>query len=347
MSEEQKPFRQRVADGLKAAKAVASRAVQAAKDAAQGDLFGKFKSGSTEIDFQIDLSQETVWATYEQMAALFGTQPQAIVKHVANVYAAGELDRETTSSKLELVRTEGDRQVRAAIEHFNLDMILSVGYRVSGPKATEFRKWASHILKNYIVDGYALNGKRLAGDPAALFKLAQEVRALRNSEKSRYEQVREAFKLCSLDYDKDAPEAQKFFAQSQDMFHYAVSEATAAQIVYHRCDASKPAMGMLSLGNKAPTFADGCIAKNYLTSDELRAMEILGEQWLLYAEGMAQRGKQVSMARLLAKLQEIVAVNEFSVFPGYDGKITRAKANERVREQLSIFKAALPKPKAA
>lgn len=276
---DKKPLGQRILDKARSFKTTVT-------DFVQYDLFGKFKVGTTEIAFPVDVTGDTVWATYEQMATLFGVQSPAVIKQVNALYAAGELDREATASKMEVVQNEGGRQVRRIIEHFNLDVILAVGYKISGPRAAEFRKWASQILKNYIVEGYALNGKRLAGDPAALFKLAQEVRSLRQSEKSRYEQVREAFKLCALDYDKDASEARTFYAQCQDMFHYAVSEATAAQIVYRRCDASKPNLGMLSLGNKAPTFQDARVAKFYLTGEELRAMEILGEQWLLYGDGI-------------------------------------------------------------
>lgn len=336
MSETKKPLGQRIIDKARTLTAKIT-------DFVQYDLFGKFKVGTTEIAFPIDVERDTVWATYEQMAALFGVDRTVIVKHVKTVLAEGGVEAAATCAKIAQVRTEGARTVTRDVDHFNLDMILAVGFKVGGPRAIEFRKWAAGILKNYLVEGYALNGRRLANDPAALFKLAQEVRALRQSEKSRYEQVREAFKLCALDYDKDSPEARTFYAQCQDMFHYAVSEATAAQIVYHRCDASKPNLGMLSLGNKAPTFADARIAKYYLTGEELRAMEILGEQWLLYAEGMAQRQKQVSMARLLAKLQEIIAVNEYSTFPGYDGKITRPMADAHVKAQLAQFKALPPR----
>lgn len=342
MTDDKKPFRQRIADGLASAK---KKLVQAAEAVAQFDLFGKYKADGKDIDLPIDITTETVWATYEQMATVFGVGPQAIVKHVQNVYDAGELDRQATSSKMELVRMEGGRTVRRTVDHFNLDMILAVGYRVSGPKANEFRKWASQILKNYLVDGYALNGKRLNNDPAALLRLAQEVRAIRTSEKNLYPQVRETFVLCSLDYDKDSPVARQFFAQSQDRFHFAASEQTAAQIVHARCDSSKPNLGMTTVGNRAPTFEDARIAKNYLAADELRAMEILGEQWLLYAEGMAQRGKTVSMTRLLNKLDELIAVNEYPTFPGYGGNVTRPIADAHVRRELAIYRG-LPRPSA-
>lgn len=257
-----------------------------------------------------------------------------------------ELDQEGTLSKLETVRTEGGREVRRNVDHYNLDMILAVGYRVSGKRAAEFRKWATGVLKGYIEEGYAINGARLRNDPQALQKLAQEVRAIRTSEKALYQKVRDTFAACAIDYDPQSDDARKFFAYSQDAFHYAVAEHTAAQIIVARADGTKPNMGMVALGNKAPTLADAKIAKNYMTKDELRSLELLGEAWLLYAEGISHRNIQVSMQRLLNKINELIEANDYTVFPGYSGiRINRSHADDHARRQLDVFrKAALPKP---
>jgi len=318
----------------------AAAAVNLVKGIVQFDVLASFRPGDgSEINFPVDLESETVWATYDQMAVLFGTQPPNIIKHVANIYAEGEVAKEGTTSKMEVVRLEGGRQVKRSVDHFNLDVILAVGYRVSGKKAAEFRKWASSILKGYIQEGYALNGKRLNADPAALLKLAQEVRAIRTSEKNLYTQVREAFVQCSIDYDKDDPAARTFFATSQDTFHFAASEQTAIQIIMSRADAKKPNMGLVALGNRSPTAADVTVAKNYCSPDELRKMELIGEAWLLYAEGMALQGKQVSMARLLEKLRSLVQQYEFPVFPGYSGSgPRRLDADKFAKAQLELFK---------
>ncbi|WP_181174488.1 RhuM family protein [Mesorhizobium sp. B2-3-10] len=332
---------QKVRDG-------AAKAVEIVKGAVQFDAFARFKSGNNEIDFPIDFDADTVWATYDQMAALFGTQTPAIIKHVSNVYAEGEVSKDGTTSKMEVVRREGVRDVRRTLEHFNLDVILAVGYRVSGKRATEFRKWASTVLKGFIQDGYALNGKRLNSDPAALLKLAREVRAIRTSEKNLYTQVRETFAECSIDYDKDDPAARRFFSTSQDTFHFAAAEQTAVQIIMSRADARKPNMGLTALGNRTPTAADVTVAKNYCSPDELRKMELIGEAWLLYAEGMAIQGKQVSMLRLLEKLKELVAQYEFPVFPGYTGVgPRRPDADKFAKGQLELFRKTgkqLPRP---
>jgi hypothetical protein len=304
------------------------------------DAIARFKpDDGGEIDFGIDFAGDTVWATYDQMADLFGVQSPAVIKHVANIYESGELERDATASKLEVVRMEGSRQVKREIEHFNLDMVLAVGYRVNSKRATAFRKWASTVLKGYIEDGYALNGKRLDNDPAALLKLAQTVRSIRTSEKNLYSQVRETFAQCAIDYDKDDPTARTFFASSQDVFHYAASQKTAVEIIIDRADATRPNMGLTTVGNKMPTAADVIVAKNYCSPDELRKMELIGETWLLFAEGMAMQGKQVSMQRLLEKLTELVAAHEFPVFPGYQrGGPRRDVANEHAKTQLQLFK---------
>jgi hypothetical protein len=327
-------------DRIKSAVSVVKKAVI---EAAQFDFFARFQAADVSeksIDFSIDMGRDTVWATQNQMAELFGVDQSVVSKHIANIFDQDELpDDDSTHAKFALVQKEGAREVSRQISHYNLDVILTVGYRVSGSRAAEFRKWANSVLKGYIEDGYALNGARLKSDPAALQKLAAEVRAIRTSEKQLYEQVRETFKVCSIDYDGQSEEARQFFAQSQDRFHYAVSEHTAAQIILERADGKKPNMGMIALGNEAPTLANAKVAKNYMTGDELRAMELLGEQWLLYAESMALRQKAVSMDRLVTKLDELVNVMEYSVFPGYKGlKGKRPAADDHARRELELFR---------
>jgi len=321
----------------------AEKVVKVIKDSAQLDFFARFKSGDKEnetIDFPIDMGRDTVWATQEQMADLFGVDQSVVSRHIKNIFENKELDLDdSTHAKFALVRFEGGREVSQAISHYNLDVILTVGYRVSGSRASEFRKWANGVLKGYIEDGYALNGSRLQSDPAALQKLAAEVRALRTSEKQIYEQVREAFKLCALDYDSKSDEARKFYAHTQDRFHYAVSEHTAAQIILERADHTKSNMGMIALGNEEPTYQAAKVAKNYMTSEELRAMELLGEQWLLYAESMALREKAVSMERLTKKLDALVEVMEYSTFPGYkEIKGTRTDADAHAKKEFDAYK---------
>jgi hypothetical protein len=298
------------------------------------DALANYKVGSAEVALPIDFERETVWATQDQIAALFQRDKSVIAKHIKTVLA-DELDENSVMAKFATTGSDGKTY---QVMHYNLDVVLSVGYRVSSPAATEFRKWASSVLKGYIQDGYALNGKRLNSDPTALLKLAQEVRAIRTSEKNLYTQVRETFAQCSIDYDKDDPAARKFFADSQNVFHFAASELTASQILLNRADASKPNMGLVGLGNQKPTAKDVTVAKNYCTPEELRKMELIGESWLLYAEGMAMQGKQVSMQRLLDKLTDLVEMHEFPVFPGYKGIPQKATADAHAKAQYELFK---------
>lgn len=304
------------------------------------DALANYKVGATEVALPIDLEQETVWATQAQMSEMFEVSKQNISLHLKNMFSNGELEEDSVVKESLITAADG-KSYKTTI--YNLDAILAVGFKVNGSKAIAFRKWASTVLKGYIQDGYALNGKRLNSDPAALLNLAREVRAIRTSEMNLYTQVRETFAQCSIDYDKDDPAARKFFADSQNVFHFAASELTASQILLIRADATKPNMGLVGLGNQKPTAKDVTVAKNYCTPEELRKMELIGESWLLYAEGMAMQGKQVSMQRLLDKLTDLVEMHEFPVFPGYKGIPQKATADAHAKAQYELFKTASTK----
>jgi hypothetical protein len=332
MMAQKKPVLQRFKDGVR-------NVVDTVKTSLGFDLTARFEADGDQIEFPIDMEGDTVWATQAQIGALFGVNQPVVAKHIANIYAEGELDREGTYSRMELVREEGERTVARKVDHYNLDLILAVGYRVSGKKATAFRKWASHVLKGYIQDGYALDGRRLDKDPAALLSLAQEVRAIRTSEKNLYAQVREVFAVAAIDYDKDSDAARKFFSEAQDTMHYAATEKTASEILVERSDASKPNMGLVALGNRRATKAEAMIAKNYCPPEELRRMQLIGEAFLLYVEGLAEREKQVSMVRLLEKFKAMVGFYDYPVFPGYAYKRPTAKqAQDYVAKQYELFK---------
>lgn len=329
-----KPIAQRMKDSVKIA-------IDSVKASFGFDITAKFQDheDNVEITIPIDFEGDTIWATQPQMAELFGVNQPVIAKHILSIYAEDELSKDATHSKMELVQSEGEREVKRSISHYNLDVVLAVGYRVSGKRATAFRKWASSVLKGYIVEGYALNGDRLNTDPSALLKLAQDVRAIRTSEKNLYSQVREVFAACAIDYDSGSAEARKFFATCQDVCHWAASEKTATDIIVERADATKPNMGLTALGNLAPKAADVTIAKNYCSPQELRKMELIAESFLLYAEAMAEQEKQVSMARLLDRFTALVGFYEYPVFEGYSReRPTRAKADKFAKEQYQMFK---------
>lgn len=277
----------------------------------------RFNSENAAIDFNVDWSHETVWGTQQQIADAFGIDRSVVTKHVANIYDDGELDREATSAKIALLRLEGGRQVSREVDHYNLDVILSVGYRVSSVKATAFRKWATQTLKSYIVDGFALNEARLRDDPNSLRDLAARVRALRSEEINIYEAVRDCFKMAASDYDKDSDKVRSFYARLQDKFLFAITGKTASELILERADCGKANMGVMATKGSFPTKAEAKVGKNYLLSDELYVLHILCEQFLLYAESKAIRGQSMTMQELDAKLDGLLATNEYPVFSGY------------------------------
>jgi len=277
-------------------------------------------------DLTLDPTNETVWSTEQQMASLFGVGVPAISKHITNIYAEGELAPQGTFSKMEIVRMEGSRPVKRLIDHYNLDVILSVGYRVSSQKATAFRRWATQTLKDYIVQGFAINEGRLRDDPHALRELAAKVRALRAEEVNVYKAVRDVFAFASSDYSKDAPQIGLFFAKLQDKFTYAITGQLSSQILLDRANHLLRDMGLTSMSGSRPSHADVQRAKNYLDKEELYALHILCEQFLLFIESAALRGQQLTMLGLSEKFDDLLRLIGHPVFTEYrDALADRAK----------------------
>lgn len=294
----------------------------------------RFQSGDHEITFNLDLTAETVWATQHQIADLFGVDRSAIVKHLQNIFAEGELSENSVCAKMAQTATDGKTY---QVLHYNLDAILSVGYRVSSAKATKFRQWASSTLKSYIVDGFVLNEARLQNDPASLKKLAAKVRELRSSEKSMFAAVRDVFKIASIDYDVGSSRARSFYAKLTDKFHYAVTQRTAAQTILDRADHKKDNMGLVTMAGDRPTKQDVTVGKNYLEGDELSVLQMLCEQFLLFAESKAMRGQPLTMAEMSNKLDRLLEANDYPVFLGYDGGYLKPKALQHAERELILY----------
>lgn len=267
-----------------------------------------------EVDLGLDPIHETMWASIEQMAQLFGRAPNTINEHIRNVFRDGELDEASVARKFRVTAKDGKNY---SILHYNLDIIISVGYRVSSKEATKFRQWATGILKAYITEGYALNESRLSDDPNSLRQLAAQIRRLRSSEKNIYQSVRDCFKISSIDYDSRARDTKSFYAKLQDKFTYAITESTSAEIVLKRADGMKDFMGLTSTKSGTPTKQDAGIGKNYLNPDELYASHILCEQFLLYAESRAIAGQELTMTQLNRKFDELLEVQGYPVFKEY------------------------------
>ncbi len=327
-----KGFGQRIGDKFKT---IAARTLRGAADFIEGPR-ASFEATSTAVDLQIDLTHETIWATQQQIAELFERDKRTISEHLKNLFIEKELDEEAVVRKF---RTTGADGKTYDLLHYNLDAILAIGYRVSSPKATRFRQWATKTLRSYIVDGYVLNEERLRKDSDALQELAEKVRALRTEEVNLYKRVRDCFKLSASDYDGSSAEARSFYAVLQDKFLYAACETTAAEIVLTRADANKPKMGMTSFDGARPTLQDAKTGKNYLSPEELRFLQIVADAFLLFAEGKAMMGKKLVMAELLSKMDRLLEFHEMPVFPGYGKDYLRPKADAHAEKQLKLFQA--------
>lgn len=298
-----------------------------------------FDLAGPPIEFQFDVGAETIWATQQQIADLFGVERSVITKHIQNVLSENELeDGPATCAKIAHVRFEGSREVTREVEHYSLDMILAVGYRVSGKKATQFRQWATSKLGAYLRDGYILNERRLRDDPEALQSLAEKVRALRSEEKHVFARVRDAFVLTASDYDPQSDEARHFFMSLQEKFTYAAAECTSAELILARADGTKDLMGMSSFLGAKLTKKDTTVGKNYLLERELKYLHLVSEAFLVFLEGKAMKGKKITMAELAAKMDKILEFNEMPVFPGYTQGYLRNKADAYAHKQYELFK---------
>lgn len=307
-----------------------------------------FREDNLDIEFNFDAGHDTIWASQAQMAELFGKDRDTIAEHIQNIFKSGELIEEAVTRKFPVTASDGKTY---ETKHYNLDVILSVGYRVSSAKATKFRQWATKTLKGYIVDGYAINERRMQEDPKALRGLAARVRELRSNEKQIYQAVRDCFAEVSTDYDGASNEARKFYAKLQDKFLWAVTEKTAAQIVLERADGTKPCMGITVNLDHMPKLGEAQVGKNYLQADELYTLHLLCEQFLLFAESKAIRGQTLTMAQMSAKFNELLETADYPVFPGYTDTL-REKANNHATQELELFRqmvrqGELPKPGAA
>jgi hypothetical protein len=250
---------------------------------------------NTEGNIKIDvrLEDETVWLTQDQMAALFGKARTTITEHIANVYEEGELEQIRTCRKFRQVRQEGIREVERDIDHYNLDVIISVGYRVKSIQGTQFRIWATQRLREYIVKGFTLNDERFkSGNSMNYFSELQElIREIRISERFFYQKIKDIYKT-SIDYNPNDEKTILFFKVVQNKLLWAISQQTAAELIYRRVDASLPLLGMQSFDKKTAASikkADVSIAKNYLAENEIKLLGLLVEQYLAFADTMAQQ----------------------------------------------------------
>lgn len=306
--------------------------------------FLMYTSKEENISVNVVVKNETIWLTQKAMAELFGVGIPAISKHLKNIFDEGELDRFSTISILEIVQKEGNRNIKRDTEFFNLDAIISVGYRVNSQKATKFRIWATGVLKEYMIKGFTLDDERLK-QGKTLFgqdyfrELLERVRSIRASERRIWQQITDIFAECSIDYNKDDQITKDFYAMVQNKFHYAISGKTAAEIVYESADSKKENMGLMTWKNSPKgriLKSDVSIAKNYLDEKSIKKLERAITGYFDYIEDIIERENTFTM-------QEFAhSVNEFLAFRRYDilqnkGKISHAKAKEKAESEYDIF----------
>jgi hypothetical protein len=297
----------------------------------------KFSTGDKEVALRFDGGGQVIWASTKEIAEIFGVDSTVILKHIQNIYSDEELVEKATTAKFAVVRFEGARQVTREVTHYNLDVILSVGYRVNAKQATSFRKWATQTLKAYLDQGYVINEQALRESPDKLNQLAAQVRALRSEEKQVYAKVRECFKISSSDYDPSSPQVKLFYALLQDKFHHAVTGLTASKLIMDRADFRSENMGLQSMKGDQPTIEDAKSGKNYLKPEELYRLHLLSEQFLLYAESTALAKKQMTMQSLHGQLDRLLTLNDYPVFDGYKDYI-KDQAIQHAKIEYGLFR---------
>jgi hypothetical protein len=294
--------------------------------------------GNIKID--VRLEEETVWLTQDQIATLFGKGRSTIVEHLSNVYEEGELEQNRTCRKFRQVRLEGTREVKREIDHYNLDVIISVGYRVKSPQGTLFRIWATQRLKEYIIKGFALNDERFkSGNSMNYFNELQErLREIRISERFFYQKIKDIY-TTSIDYDAKDEKTIEFFKVVQNKLLWAISRQTAAELIYRRVDASLPLLGMQSFDKKNTLAVKRTvvgIAKNFLKEEELKLLGLLVEQYLAFAETMAQQRTPMYMADWIKRLDDLLQLNGRELL-SHAGKISHEKAIKKSGEEFEKY----------
>lgn len=295
------------------------------------------EDGTARIDVRFD--GDTVWLTQAQLVELFDSSKANISEHISNIVAEGELDEGRTVRDFRTVRREGSRDVRRTLTHYNLDMIISVGYRVHSRTATAFRIWATRQLREFIVKGFVLDDERLKNpdQPFDYFdELLQRIQDIRTAERRFYQKITDVY-ATSIDYDSDAEITQTFFATVQNKLHWAITGQTAAEVVRQRADATKPNMGLTSWRGARIKKSDISIAKNYYTEDELRALNNLVEQYLVFAEGQARRRLPMRMADWATKLDGFLTLNDRDILTSA-GTVSHALAVEHATTEFQRFK---------
>ena len=291
--------------------------------------------GQTNIEVKIE--DDTVWLTQQQMSELFQTSRTNVVEHIKHIYEEGELDEISTCRNFRQVRKEGNREVTRQIPHYNLDMIISLGYRIKSVIATRFRQWATQRLKEYMIKGFTIDDERLKGNGGGNYwkELLDRIRDIRSSEKVLYRQVLDLY-ATSVDYNPHSEESVRFFKIVQNKLHYAAHGHTAAEVIYQRADAEKPFMGLTSFSGELPALKDIGIAKNYLEENELKVLNNLVSGYFDLAEINAIEHKPMYMDDYVKQLDSVLSSGNRKLLTGA-GSVSHKQALEKAKSEYRKY----------
>ena len=303
-----------------------------------------YNNPNGEVKVDVFVEGETVWLTQKSMGELFGVTKKTISEHLGNIFSTNELQREATVRNFRTVQQEGERMVNRDLEYYNLDAIISVGYRVNSSKATQFRIWATQTLKEFIIKGFVLDDNRLKQGQTLFGKdyfkeLLRRVRSIRASERRIYQQVTDIFAECSIDYNKNAEITKHFYAMVQNKFHFAITGKTAAEIIHKLADRKKDNMGLTTWKN-APDGriikTDVIVAKNYLQEKEISQLERTVTGYFDYIESLIERENTFTMEQLAESVNKFLTFNEYKILQG-KGRISKLQANKKAIKEYDEF----------
>lgn len=297
-----------------------------------------------DIKIKVAVKDETIWVTQRGMAELFGCTSDNISLHLKNIYADGELSEISTTEDFSVVQSEGSRQVTRSVRFYNLDAVISVGYRVNSHRATQFRIWATSVLKEFIKKGFVLDDERLKQGETVFGKdyfreLLERVRSIRASERRIWQQITDIFAECSIDYDKNSPVTQEFYATVQNKFHYAITGQTAAEIVYSKADSSKEHMGLTTWKNSPDgriLKSDVTIAKNYLDEKQIRRLERTVSGFFDYVEDLIEDNHTFTMQQFAESINAFLEFRQYKILQG-KGNVSKLDAERKATREYDVF----------
>ena len=305
-------------------------------------LLYETEEGNVNVD--VILKDETIWLTQKSMAEVFDCSSDNVSLHLKNIFEDNELDKNSTTEKISVVRKEGNRNVNRELEFYNLDAIIAVGYRVNSKKATKFRIWATKILKDYMIKGFVIDTEKMKNGPKFgkdyYDELLQTIKEIRLSERRQYQKITDVFESTSVDYNKNSEEAYTFFKIVQNKLHYAITGKTAAELIYERVDSEKIHMGLTTWKNSPDGKImkyDISIAKNYLNEEELKKLERLTISFLDYAEDMAEEHQVMTMNDWIKETDELLKFRNKNVLSD-SGKVSHKKALEKAENEYEKFR---------